>query len=54
MSSRTTRASPKRRNVWLAEVTAVTVTPTFRRLDLRCENARRYGWPGKLAVRGLA
>ena len=61
MSSRTTRASPKRCDTWLAPATAVTGASAFRRPDmmadrLRREDARRYGWRMKFrqeALQGL-
>lgn len=56
MSSRTTRASPKRRDAWLMEATAVTGTSAFRRSDMMARSiagAARAGRPGG-ASRGRA
>ena len=56
MSSRTTRVSPKLRDAWMAEVTAVTGASAVRRSDMmavrsRRANARRYG-SGALRSKG--
>ena len=56
MSSRTTRASPKRYDASLTEATAITGGSAFRLPvadRLRQENARRYGWRMKVRQEAL-
>ncbi len=56
MSSRTTRASPKRSDAWLAEATAVTGASAFKRSDMMARGiaaAAHAGRPGGVS-RGRA